>query len=59
MQHDIVNYIKQCDECVQKNMPNREPLVPSGLPLYPGQRICTDLFILKGVNYLITVDYFS
>ena len=40
-------------------MPNGEPLVPSDFPLYPGQRIGTDLFILKGVNYLTTVDYFS
>ena len=59
IQHDISNMIKQCPTCVKKSTPPKEPLIPTELPLYPWQKIATDLFVLKSVNYLVVVDYFS
>ena len=34
-------------------------MLPTKLPDYPWQVVGTDLFEIKGVHYLITVDYFS
>ena len=59
IQHQITNLVKQCQVCAKKFTPRSEPLIPSTLPQYPWQKIASDLFVLKGVNYLLVVDYFS
>ena len=43
---------------VYKQQPS-EPLITSTLPLYPWQRIATDMFEWKGHNYLLVVNYYS
>ena len=39
--------------------PHKEPILSSELPDYPWQKVGSDLFELKGVHYLLVVDYFS
>ena len=51
--------VKQCVTCVKKSTPPLEPLISTELPQYPWQKIATDLFTLRGINYLLVVDYFS
>ena len=55
----IYNMVKQCQTCEKQNTQTRLPLLPTKLPAYPWQRVASDLFTLKGVNYLVVVDYFS
>ena len=59
MHHELANFVKQCKICAKEQSPRREPLITTDLPLYPWQRVATDLFIFKGVNCLLVVDYFS
>ena len=47
------------EQSVKNSTPKSQPLIPSELPDYPWQRVGTDLFVVKGVNYLLIVDYFS
>ena len=55
----INDLAKRCPECVRDLTPRCEPLIPTTLPDYPWQKVASDLFQLKGVNYLVVVDYFS
>ena len=57
--HEIQNLVKQCPTCTIDFTPRKEPLIPTQLPDYPWQKIGTDLFHLKGVTYILIVDYFS
>ena len=57
--HEVTNMVKQCPTCARDLTPRKEPMIASQLPDYPWQRVGTDLFYHKGVNYLIVVDYFS
>ena len=59
MHHELANFVKQCKICAKELSPRREPLITTDLPLYLWQRVTTDLFIFKGVSYLLVVDYFS
>ena len=36
-----------------------EPMLSPTLPMYPWQKVSSDLFTLKGRNYLLIVDSFS
>ena len=54
--HQITQMLQQCQACVKEARQKKEPLMPTKLPW---QVIGTDLFEIKGVHYLITVDYFS
>ena len=56
---DIQQMIQRCPECLKRSTSHSEPMIPSKLPNYPWQKIATDLFELKGVTYLLVVDYFS
>ena len=51
--------IQQCPECVKESRTPTEPLKPSPLPDYPWQIAGSDLFELKGEQYLLVVDYYS
>ena len=51
--------VKQCHTCAQQFTPRKEPMIASGLPQYPWQKVAADLFHLNGANYLVVVDYFS
>ena len=59
LQKEVYNMVKQCQTCAKQNTQTCEPLLPTKLPAYPWQRVALDLFTLKGVNYLVVVDYFS
>lgn len=51
--------VEQCPTCAKEAREGKEPLLPTQLPDYPWQVVGTDLFEIKGIHYLITVDYFS
>ena len=55
----LSDYVSKCPECIRDSTPHKEPLIPTPLPQYPWQQVGSDLFTLKGVNYLVVVDYFS
>ena len=55
----ISNFVKNCHKCTHDATPHKEPLISSSLPEYPWQKVGSDLFTLKGVNYLVVSDYFS
>lgn len=51
--------MKECRTCAKESSLKAAPMIASKLPDYPWQKIGTDLFQLKGVTYLLLVDYFS
>ena len=53
---ELVKNCATCRKCVQQRS---EPLIPSNLPELPWERVGTDLFDMKGHNYLLVVDYYS
>ena len=55
----IAEMIRQCPECAQEAQYRKEPLIKAALPDYPWQVVGTDLFKLKGIQYLLVVDCFS
>ena len=57
--NEIENMVKQCHTYAQQFTPRKEPMITSGLPQYPWQKVAADLFHLNGANYLVVVDYFS
>ena len=57
--NEINNMVKQCSTCARDYKPHKEPMIPSPLPVYPWQRVGSDLFHFKGANYILAVDYFS
>ena len=57
--HHISQMVQQCKTCCKTARPRKEPLQATPLPDYSFQTVGTDLFELKSVHYLLTVDYFS
>ena len=64
LSREIQDSVQQCRVCAwvcawvcRDSKP--EPLIPTPLPDRPWQVVATDLFELKGVDYLIVIDYFS
>ena len=51
--------VQQCQQCAKEAHYRKEPMMKPDLSDYPWQTIGTDLFELKGHQYLLTVDYFS
>ncbi|XP_064390623.1 uncharacterized protein K02A2.6-like [Halichondria panicea] len=56
---EVKQYVENCRECAKECKPKREPLISTPLPDYPWQMVGTDLFELKGQQYLVVVDYYS
>ena len=48
-----------CAQCSKLRQNPPEPMVASNLPMYPWQKVATDLFQLKNQDYLLVVDYYS
>ena len=59
MSVDLEKVVRSCAECSKYQPPRHEPLLSTPMPSLPWQRIGSDLFEWKGVNYLLLVDYFS
>lgn len=59
MSQQISDFIKRCQICAKETRPTVQPMIASQLPDYPWQRVGSDLFQLRGSNYLLVVDYFS
>ena len=59
LSREIQDLVQQCRVYALHRDSKPEPLIPTPLPDCPWQVIATDLFELKGVNYLIVIDYFS
>ena len=55
----LEDMIQNCDICIKERSNKAEPLIPSVLPDRPWQKICTDLFELKGKPCFLCTDYFS
>ena len=60
LNHQITDICQSCTTCAQHARQHpREPLQPYPVPTLPWQLVSQDLFELKGVAYLITVDHYS
>ena len=57
--HQTAQMVQRCQQCAKEAHYRKEPMIKSELPDYPWQIIGTDLFELKGHQYLLTVDYLS
>jgi len=51
--------IQNCPICCRNGRSRKEPLLTTQLPEFFWQVVVTDLFELKGLHYLLAVDYFS
>lgn len=57
---DIENLLLSCSPCQeQARLPNKEPLSPSEVPLFPFEVIAADLCEIFGKQYLVIVDYYT
>jgi len=59
LSREIQDLVQQCRVCVLQRDNKPEPLTTTPLPDCPWQIVATDLFELKGTDYLIVIDYFS
>ena len=58
--HELKEMSAQCEACQEiKPRNQKEPLKQHNEGQYPFEKIGTDLFEIKGQNYLVTVDYYS
>ncbi|XP_030851766.1 uncharacterized protein K02A2.6-like [Strongylocentrotus purpuratus] len=60
MNKDIDRVVQSCVRC-QEHQPAQtpEPLQPHDIPTMPWSTVATDMFELKGKQWLIVVDYYS
>ena len=59
LSREIQDLVQQCRVCALQWDNKSEPLITTPLPDHPWQIVATDLLELKGVDYLIVIDYFS
>ena len=52
-------FVKACPSCLKTAINPKEPLMQTPLPDRPWQRIAADICELKGVRYLVVIDYYS
>ena len=55
----IEDKVSNCTVCCKHQQQHPEPLMPSPLPSRPWEKIGTDLFEWKKIDYLLVVDYYS
>ena len=58
MEADITDYMRQCQVCIKRSRPAREPLQPHEIPDGPRQKLGMDFFDLQGKCYILICDYF-
>ena len=59
LSREIQDLVQQCRTCALHRDNKPEPLIATPLPDRPWQIVATDLFQMKGVDYLIVIDYYS
>ena len=55
----LEDLIRSCPHCCKEQLQSVEPLIPTEFPSLPSEKVATDLFVWKGNNYLLVVDYLS
>ena len=56
---EIQQSVSKCLVCCKTRLQPAEPLLPTSFPIFPWQKVATDLFDGKGITYLLVVDYYS
>lgn len=57
---DIKTYVENCQVCQQTQKANtREPMIIKKVPEYPFQRVSSDIFYVRGKEYLLIADHYS
>ena len=59
IRNDIDEKTSNCPICCKHRLQLPEPLLHSPLPSRPWQKVATDLFEWKKVDYVLVVDYYS
>ena len=60
MNHEIDELVSGCEQCItHRNRLQQEALIPHDVPNSPWVKVGSDLFKLKGLEYLLVVDYYS
>ena len=60
MSAEIKHYVSMCEICHSfETCQQKETLMPHEVPSRPWEKVGIDLFTLKGLNYLVIVDYYS
>ena len=56
---EIEALVENCPTCCKTRVQFAEPLIATTFPKLPWQRVGTDLFEYKGMQYILVIDYFS
>ena len=59
LSREIQDLVQQCRICALHRGNKPEPLIATPLPDRPWQIVATDLSKMKGMDYLIVIDYYS
>ena len=59
LSREFQDLVQQCRTCALHRDNKPEPLIATPLPDRPWQIVATDLFQMKGMDYLIVIDYYS
>jgi len=59
LSREIQDLVQQCRTCTLHRDNKPEPLIATPLPDRQWQIVATDLFQMKGMAYLIVIDYYS
>ena len=59
LSREIHDLVQQCRTCALHRDNKPEPLIATPLPDRQWQIVATDLFQMKGMDYLIVIDYYS
>jgi len=59
LSREVQDLVQQCRTCALHRDNKTEPLIATPLPDHPLKVVATDLFQMKGIDYLIVIDYYS